>query len=113
MNVSWSSRIAVPTSRQTCGHRRCTRYTRASTAALCGAVVIEFGAALLFPDASTQVVIAAFTIAAAGIALSLWPHPRSDDLEALIEATREMTPRPRLDWTDGEWAAREKELSDL
>ena len=81
---------------------------------LIGAVAAEFAGGLAFPSGGPAVVATAAAVFAAGVVLACWPHPdRNDALEALIEATREMTPRPMVTWTAADWAAREKELKEL
>ena len=112
MSVAWSSRVALPGSRQSCGHAKCKWFTRAAAAVMIGAVVVEFGGAVLLPAAAPAVVVAAFAIFAAGIVLACWPHPAGGGIEDLIEAIRELSGQ-RLPnrWTDDDWADLERQLN--
>jgi len=92
VNAAWP-----PGSRKGCGHAQCRRYTIASAAALIGADAVITGSGVTAAGQAHPVIVvtAGGVIAAAGVVLALWPHPRSSDdaeLEALVRAVLEEMP---------------------
>ena len=95
--------------RARCGHGWCTWRWRAAIAAA-AVLYAAFTGWLLKPAAAAAWIGLGAAVVTALVALAVVPKPcPGDDIEAIARAVRE--DRLPREWTDGDWAELDKELS--